>query len=225
MRRRPLNPDSPAARLTAEGARALSQAELVAIVLGSATDGGAKALPAAVQLVTTTGGSVRQLFRVCERATELPPRDAVRLVAALELGRRQAAEPWGDRLSIHSPQDVLTLYAPLMESLDVEEFHVIALDAQHHVVKDITVSRGILDSALVHPREVFRQVLSYPSASIILMHNHPSGDATPSAEDRCVTSQLVAAGTLLGIPVRDHVIIGKGTYVSFAESGWLTVTR
>ena len=87
--------------------------------------------------------------------------------------------------------------------------------------RDVLVTRGLLDASLVHPREVFREAIAERAAAVILVHNHPSGDPTPSAEDRAVTAQLVAAGRLLDIPVHDHVIVGRGRYVSFAEAGWL----
>ena len=227
-RRRKVHPDTPAGRAITAGLRALSLAELVALVTGKQTDGGAGALPSAVQLVQGAG-TVRQVGKVCERAAiaggEYAQGDALRVAAALELGRRAAAEPWGERTTVHSPSDVVTLMAPKLEPLQVEEFHVLTLDAQHNVTADRCVTVGILNSALVHPREVFRQVLQDAAASVILVHNHPSGDPTPSAEDQLVTSQLVDAGTLLGVPVRDHVIIGRGRYVSFAEAGYLSVAR
>lgn len=96
------------------------------------------------------------------------------------------------------------------------------LDTQHRIERDVTITRGLLSASLVHPREVFREAIAERAASIILVHNHPSGDPTPSADDQRVTSQLVAAGRLLDIPVHDHVIIGRGRYASFAESGLLT---
>src|SRR5687767_14631338 len=99
--------------------------------------------------------------------------------------------------------------------------HAAVLDAQHRLERDITVTRGILNSSLVHPREVFREAIAERAAAIILVHNHPSGDPSPSADDRNVTDQLVAAGRLLDIPVHDHVIIGRGRYTSFAEAGLL----
>ena len=111
--------------------------------------------------------------------------------------------------------------SPRMQDLPVEEFHVLVLDAQHRLERDITVTRGILYSSLVHPREVFREAIAERAAAVILVHNHPSGDPTPSADDRNVTDQLVAAGRLLDLPVHDHVIIGRGRYASFAESGLL----
>ena len=117
------------------------------------------------------------------------------------------------------------LFAPRLEDLPVEEFHVAVLDAQHRLERDVTVTRGILNSSLVHPREVFREAIAERAAAIILVHNHPSGDPTPSPDDRTVTEQLVAAGRLLDIPVHDHVIIGRGRYASFAEAGLLVSGR
>ena len=141
--------------------------------------------------------------------------------AALELGRRMAAEARDEGAPVRSPRDVYQLFAPKLEDLPVEEFHVAVLDAQHRLERDVTITRGILNSSLVHPREVFREAIAERAAAIILVHNHPSGDPSPSADDRLVTEQLVAAGRLLDIPVHDHVIIGRGRYTSFAEAGLL----
>ena len=140
---------------------------------------------------------------------------AVTIHASLELGRRMASEGRQDGAPVRSPRDVVEYFAPRMEDLPVEEFHVAVLDAQHRLERDITVTRGILNSSLVHPREVFREAIAERAAAVILVHNHPSGDPSPSADDRAVTEQLVAAGRLLDIPVHDHVIIGgDGTRAS-----------
>jgi len=146
---------------------------------------------------------------------------AGRLVAALELGRRAAieADPPPDR--IRSPADVHRVYAARLRDLAVEEFHVLALDSQSQVLADLLITRGILNSSLVHPREVFRAAIAEAAAGIIVVHNHPSGDPTPSADDRAVTRQLVDAGRLLDVPVYDHVIVGGDRFVSFAEAGLL----
>lgn len=146
---------------------------------------------------------------------------AVVIHAALELGRRMAIETRQEGMSVRSPRDVYRLFAPRLEDLPVEEFHVAVLDAQHRVERDITITRGILNSSLVHPREVFREAIAERAAALILIHNHPSGDPTPSDDDRAVTDQLVAAGRLLDIPVHDHIIVGRGRYTSFAEAGLL----
>jgi len=108
-----------------------------------------------------------------------------------------------------------------VRDLAVEEFHVLALGSQSQVLGDLLITRGILNSSLVHPREVFRAAIAEAAAGIIVVHNHPSGDATPSADDRAVTRQLVDAGRLLDVPVYDHVIVGGDRYVSFAEAGLL----
>ena len=220
--------ERPRERLRALGVRSLGAAELLAVILGSGTRG-RSTLRIAHEVLAEVGGSLRVLatrpVATIGSIGGVGPARAMAIVAALELGRRTAAEPHGDRIAVNSPQDVVAAFAPHLEALPVEEFHVAILDAQHHLERDVLVTRGILDSSLVHPREVFREAIAERAASIILVHNHPSGDPTPSPEDRMVTSQLVAAGTLLGIPVRDHVVIGRGRYVSFAEAGWLSTVR
>ena len=122
---------------------------------------------------------------------------------------------------MRGPRDVWRFYGPRLEDLTVEEFHVAVLDSQHRLERDVLVSRGILNSSLVHPREVFREAIAERAASLVLVHNHPSGDPAPSADDRAITSQLVAAGRLLDIPIQDHLIIGRGRFLSFAEAGLL----
>jgi len=137
------------------------------------------------------------------------------------LGRRLSAEERREGVPIRSPRDIFRMYSPRLEDLPVEEFHVAVLDVHHRLERDITVTRGLLDSSLVHPREVYRQAIAENAAAVILVHNHPSGDPTPSPDDRTATEQMVQAGKLLGIPVQDHVIIGRGRFVSFAEVGLL----
>lgn len=127
----------------------------------------------------------------------------------------------GARPPVRCPRDVWMTFAPWMERETVEVFVVACLDAQHRLIAATEVSRGIVNSSLVHPREVFRAAIRCEAGSIVLIHNHPSGDPTPSADDRGITTQLVAAGRLLDIPVNDHLVLGLGRYVSFAEAGLL----
>lgn len=124
---------------------------------------------------------------------------------------------------IRSPNDVFRRMEPYAARETVEVFWILALNSQHHLIEGapVVVSRGILNSSLVHPREVFIPAILARAAAVILCHNHPSGDPTPSTDDRAVTKQLVAAGKLLDIPVHDHVIIGGTRYSSFAEAGLL----
>lgn len=126
-----------------------------------------------------------------------------------------------------NPSAVVRFMQPYAEREEVEVFWILALDAQHRVIRNspLVVTRGILNSALAHPREIFRLAIHVNAASIVAVHNHPSGDPTASHEDRVLTEQLVAAGETLGIPLRDHVILGAGRFVSFAELGLMKTLR
>ena len=216
--------ERPRERLLDLGAPALSSAELLAILLGSG-GAGRSALQIGQSVLAEAGGMLRWIVRQPVAALTAVPgvgmARAVTIHASLELGRRMAAEGRPDSWPLQCPRQVVEYFAPRMEDLPVEEFHVAVLDAQHRLERDITVTRGILNSSLVHPREVFREAIAERAAAVILIHNHPSGDPSPSADDRSVTEQLVAAGRLLDIPVHDHVIIGRGRYTSFAEAGLL----
>lgn len=216
--------ERPRERLKDLGAQALSSAELLAILIGSGT-AGSSALVLAQNVLARSDGSLRRLagkpVAALTAVHGLGTARAVAIHAALELGRRLAAESRDEGAPLRNPRDVWAAYAPRLEDLPVEEFHVAVLDSQHRLDRDITITRGILNSSLVHPREVFREAIAERAAAIILVHNHPSGDPTPSADDRAITAQLVAAGRLLDIPVADHVVIGRGRYLSFAEGGLL----
>jgi len=216
--------ERPRERFRAHGPRSLSITELLALVIGSGT-AGRSALMVAHDLLAGADGSLRRLGAnppaAMTRVAGLGSARALAIHAALELGRRMSAESFDAGTPLRSPRDVWIAYAPQIEDLPVEEFHVAVLDAQHRLDRDILVTRGILNSSLVHPREVFREAIAERAAAIVLVHNHPSGDPTPSADDRSITAQLVAAGRLLDIPVADHVIIGRGRYLSFSEAGML----
>ncbi len=216
--------ERPRERLASHGATRLSAIELLAIVLGTGR-GGQSAIEVAHEVLARSGGSLRRIASepvgMLTSVGGIGRARAVTIHAALELGRRMMNETRQEGMAVRSPRDVYRLFGPRLEDLPVEEFHVAVLDAQHRVERDITVTRGILNSSLVHPREVFREAIAERAAALILVHNHPSGDPTPSPDDRAVTEQLVAAGRLLDIPVHDHVIVGRGRYTSFAEAGLL----
>lgn len=175
------------------------------------------------------GGSLRQIAtEPVSSLTTVPGIGRVRAVvihAALELGRRMLSETSQEGILIRTAYDVYRVFGPRLEPLPVEEFHIGILDAQFRLQRDILVSRGILNSSLVHPREVFREAIAQRAAAIVLVHNHPSGDPTPSMDDMVVTEQLFAAGEILGISVRDHIIVGRGRYVSFMEEGLMSGDR
>ncbi|HEX6534470.1 MAG TPA: DNA repair protein RadC [Gemmatimonadaceae bacterium] len=216
--------ERPRERLKHQGASTLSVAELLAIVIGAGA-GGRSALTVGQEMLARADGSLRRIaaqpVASLTAMRGVGTARAVAVHAALELGRRLAAEAREDGAPMRSPRDVYAAFGQRLQDLPVEEFHVAVLDSQHRLERDITVTRGILNSSLVHPREVFREAIAERAAAIILVHNHPSGDPTPSADDRLVTEQLVAAGRLLDIPVHDHVVVGRGRYVSFAEAGLL----
>ena len=216
--------ERPRERMRSLGAQALSTAELIATILGTGGTGGS-ALQCAQSVLDYAGGSLGRLAGMplagLTRVHGGGQARATAVHAALELGRRLSLEARDAGVPLRGPQDVVAVYAPRLQELPVEEFHVAVLDAQHRLERDVLVTRGLLNSSLVHPREVFREAIAERAAAVILVHNHPSGDPTPSAEDRAVTEQLVAAGRLLDIPVHDHIIVGRGRYVSFAEAGLL----
>ncbi len=206
------------------GAAALSSRELLAILVGSG-GAGRSAVEVAGEALSSADGSLRCL--ASRSAAEIAavrgvgPAVAARIAAALELGRRMMREGPAERARIRGPRDVFDQCGPTLQDLAQEEFRILLLNTQHAVTREIVVTRGVLDGSLVHPREVFRHAIAERAAAIILVHNHPSGDPTPSAEDRACTDQLVAAGRVIGIPVVDHVVVGDGRYVSFAERAWL----
>ncbi len=127
------------------------------------------------------------------------------------------------RVRCATPLDVQLFMQPHADREATEVFWILAVDSQHRVIfnEPIVITRGTINSSLVHPREVFRAAIVAGAAAVILVHNHPSGDPTPSADDRAVTRQLVEAGRLLDLPVHDHVVMGRSAYVSFAEMGLL----
>jgi DNA repair protein RadC len=216
--------DRPRERLWSLGPTALTTAELLAILLGT---GGAAAgvLELAGRILEIGEGSLRRLAQRPSaellRAQGVGPTKAARLLAAFELGARMAREERPPLSRIREPDDVARLFQARLRDLQVEEFHLLALDSQSQVLREVLVTRGLLNSSLVHPREVFRAAIAEAAAGIIVVHNHPSGDPTPSAEDRAVTQQLVAAGRLLDLPLYDHVIIAGDRFVSFATTGLL----
>ena len=216
--------DRPRERLFRLGPAALTQAELLAILVNTGSSG-RSALEVARDLLAASGATLSGVARrpVAElvRTRGVGLAKAARIAAAFELGRRLQEDGRGDRPRIRSPADVYQWFAPRMADLAAEEFHVLALDSQSAVLRDLLITRGILNGSLVHPREVFRGAIAEAAAGIIVAHNHPSGDPTPSADDRAVTRQLVEAGRIIDLPVYDHIIIGNGRYTSFAESGLL----
>ncbi len=216
--------DRPRERLWTLGTGSLTATELIAVLLGTG-EAGLDATGVAASLLERAGGSLRQLAArppaELLRTRGVGPAKAARLLAAFELAERLLRENRPVAPRIREPGDVMALLGPRFRDLQVEEFHVLALDSQSRVVRDVLVSRGLLNSALVHPREVFRAAIAEAAAGIIVAHNHPSGDPSPSPEDLSATRQLVDAGRLLDLPVYDHVIVAGDRFLSFVSAGLL----
>lgn len=210
--------DRPRERLRRLGAAALTDADLLILMIGSGTahtpaPAVASSLLARFQ---TPGRLASSDVATLESVAGVGRATAARLVAAFELGRRAAAGVHPVEAPIRGPSDVFRTMGPRLRDRPQEEFHALLLNTRHRVLRSVLVTRGTLDASLIHPREVFRLAVGEGAAGIILVHNHPSGDPTPSTEDRAVTRQLADAGRTLGIPVLDHVIVAQGGYTSLA---------
>jgi DNA repair protein RadC len=219
----PAPQDRPREKLARAGVASLGDNELVALVLGSGVRS-RSALAVAQDVLELTDG-VRGLTRV--GVDELltvsgvgPPR-AARLLAAVELGRRAISRTAGERRRLATATEVGSYLLPIYGGFREERFGVVMLDAKLQLIRVETVSVGSLDTSIAHPREIFRPATLASASSIVLFHNHPSGDPMPSPDDVVLTSRLVAAGDVMGIDVVDHVILGDGRWFSFRDAGML----
>lgn len=215
--------ERPRERLLRQGSAALSDVELLAILLRTGTE--KDSVQGVAQRVLAVFGDLQQLATAShEELTDISgigPVKAVEIQAALELGRRSALKVRDIRISIRLPRDVAEYMMPEMAGLVQEHFVCLFLNTKNQVIGKKTVFVGSLDSSIVHPRDIYREAIKRSSASIICLHNHPSGDPAPSKEDINVTKILLQAGDLVGIPLLDHVIIGDGRYVSLKEQGYM----
>ena len=213
--------ERPRERLYFNGPSALADAELLALQLGSGRRG-QDAVQVARELLAAYGSLAEVAGRdVIELARQrgVGRAKAARLAAAFELTRRLRSRTPGTRTSLGSPAEVFAAFGPLMEDLKREVFRIALLDAKNALVRDLVISEGTLSASLVHPREVFKPAILESAASVILLHNHPSGDPTPSRDDIRLTRQLVECARLLDLRVHDHVVIGRGRFISLAERG------
>jgi len=214
----------PRERLASAGVEALSDAELIALLLR--TGGGGRDVMTVAGTLLDRFGSLPALARVAPGELQafpgLGPAKSASFLAALEIGRRLAARTLRPGDAVRGPLDVFHhFYSRLRDGVQ-ECFFVVLLDGRHRILRECLVSQGTLTASLVHPREVFRPALREAAAAVILVHNHPSGDPSPSPEDREVTRRLAKAGELLGIPVLDHVVIAERGHASLRDEGTLT---
>jgi DNA repair protein RadC len=215
--------DRPREKLLRLGAAGLGDNELVAIVVGSGSRH-SNALALANQILETAGGPhgiPRVSVDDLRRLPGMGAAKAAQVLAAVELGRRTLLRCPPARLQFAHPREVAGYLLPQFGSKPVEQFGLVMLDTKHRLLRTSVISVGTLDSSPAHPREIFREAASASAAAIVLFHNHPSGDPTPSRDDVDLTRRLVQAGQVMGIDVLDHVILADTRYFSFREAGRL----
>ena len=217
--------ERPREKLLAYGPSGLSNAELLAILLRSGTRRKsvlriAEEILARIKeqgLVGMVHISVAELAKI----DGVGKVKAATLQAAIELARRLAVQQSAKIQMITGPEDVARYAMPHYRFEQKEHFAVLLLNTKNHVISMPEVSVGSLSASVVHPREVFRAAIDHAAAAMILLHNHPSGDPTPSREDIAVTERLVKAGKIMDIPVLDHVVLGRDRFISLKEKGLL----
>jgi len=211
--------DRPREKLQRVGAGGLGDNELLALVLGQgpARSGALELANAVLALVGGLHGLARASMDELRRIPGIGDARAAQLLAAVEAGRRTLVRSRRERPQILHPRNAAELLIPQFGSQPVEHFGVLLLDTKHRVMRTSVVSVGSVDTSVVHPREVFRAAATVGAAAIVLFHNHPSGDPTPSTDDVVLTQRLVRAGDLMGIQVLDHVIVAESRYHSMRE--------
>ncbi|MGB2868454.1 MAG: DNA repair protein RadC [Bacteroidota bacterium] len=211
--------ERPREKLIQRGAPSLTEAELLAILIRTGVQG-STALDLAKKLLAgeRTLRDVASMSPDDLRLFGIGSARAAAIVAAFELMRRLPASDGKEKPIMRGPEDVVDRYGPRLRDLKHEEFWSLLLSSSNRLIGECRITSGILNSSLVHPRECFHPAIQAKAASVIFIHNHPSGNPQPSQEDLAITKQLVEAGRILGIPVHDHIIIAGTSSTSFAES-------
>ncbi|MBN2260346.1 MAG: DNA repair protein RadC [Clostridiales bacterium] len=215
----PLN-ERPREKMINIGSKKLSNTELLAILIqtGSKSE---SSLALAQKILELMNNGIHELNNMTVQELcqikGIGPSKAVQILAAVELANRIKMDEFLIKEKIMSPKDIYDIVGQDMKYFKKEVFRVVFLDTKNRVIDYEDISMGSLNSSIVHPREVFNRAVKKSAAGIVLMHNHPSGNPTPSSEDINITKRLAQAGELLGIKVMDHVIIGIGKYYSMRE--------
>ena len=216
--------DRPREKMLEHGAEVLSNAELLAILINTGTKE-KSALDIARDLTSEEGLlnnlGLKRSPQELAKIKGLGPAKAVKIIAALELGKRAAYANSLAKAGIGSPEDGAMLLMPRLRYENNEHFLAVLLNSKNKVINIEQISEGSLTASVVHPREVFAAAVVNHAAALLVAHNHPSGDPTPSREDRNLTDVLSKAGDIMGIPLLDHLIIGDATYFSFKEHGYI----
>ncbi|MCF6092705.1 DNA repair protein RadC [Microaerobacter geothermalis] len=215
--------ERPRERLMEKGPEALSNAELIAILLRTGSNN-QSAISLAQQILEEREGLrglAEMSFHDLTQWKGVGPAKAVQVVAGIELGKRLAKALPESRYTIRSPHDAAQYMMDELRFAQQEHFVVLFLNTKNQVIGKKIVFIGSLNASIVHPREVFREAIRRSSASLICLHNHPSGDPTPSREDIQVTKRLKEAGEIMGIELLDHIVIGDGNFISLKEKGYI----
>ena len=216
--------ERPREKLMNHGAEALSNAELLAILLRTGTQEESVMRLAERILIEAgedgLGGLAHSSIESLMKRKGVGEAKAITIAAALELGKRVAIGDSKKRVVIRSSDDIANYMMPRLRYCDREHFYAILLNTKNHIIASPLISIGTLSESLVHPRELFKEAVNHSASSIILVHNHPSGDPSPSREDIMMTRRIIEGGRLLDIQILDHVIIGDNTYISLREQGY-----
>ncbi|MDT8392568.1 MAG: DNA repair protein RadC [Bacteroidales bacterium] len=216
--------DRPREKLLLKGKRALSNAELIAILLAT---GGKEftALDLSKNILEGSGGKLRALSRLTvadlTRIKGIGKVKAITLIAALELANRSGIEEGSSKKKVSSSRDVYAYFRPVLHDSSYEEFWILLLNRGNKILSSICISQGGLSGTVADPKKIFKMALEQYASSIVLCHNHPSGNISPSESDIRLTQKLKKAGTFLDLPVIDHIILGEDNYFSFADEGLL----
>ena len=213
--------DRPREKLERLGPAGLGDNELLALVLGGGVRGSG-ALELANRVIAFAGGLyglTRAAVSDLRRVRGVGRARAAQVIAAIEFGRRTLVRDTEERPRFTTPPSMAAYLLPLYGASPVEQFGLVMLDTKARIIRTKLVSVGSIDSTIVHPREVFREAAAGAAASIILFHNHPSGDPTPSKDDLVLTARMIHAGEIMGIDVVDHIILADQCYYSLLESG------
>lgn len=214
--------DRPREKLLSRGGGALSDAELLAILLrtgqkgASALDHGRALIEAFGNFRNLATAGVGDLCKV----KGLGPAKAAQVLAALEIAKRYGEHSFRPGEPFRGSGDVYAHFRERLASEKREHFYAVLLDNKHRKIREVAVSQGSLTASIVHPRDVFAPVVREAAAAVVFVHNHPSGDPTPSKEDIEITRRLREVGDLMGVRVLDHIVVGRGRYVSFVDDGY-----
>lgn len=212
--------ERPREKLIQQGAGALSNAELLAILIGTGTRETSAIMLANRVLALEEEGISYLTGCLPEELSAIPGMGMAKscqIIAAIEIGKRIATKPKKKKINIKSPDEVASLFIEEMRYLKKEYFKVLLLNTKNEIIMIENISVGSLNSSVVHPREVFCTAIKKSACSLIAVHNHPSGNPAPSQTDVDITKRLIEAGELLGIKLLDHLIIGDGVYFSLKE--------